>query len=375
MAPPPTAGSSGRSGCAHRAVLHDARAARSPDHRGAASAIRRAPRAAAPRHQGPSGARPATGEIQQRLYARSDAELRGLVEALTAEAREHAAVRKREAPLPSLSLREIALEPGVRLIVEEGWRPRDPAALEAKIRAALAAWEVSDDGGNPDGGHSFRRNPDPWVPEGEGAAASARERSAASAGRRSRRGSHGRAEVGNPFHRDRDFRDAIDDPRSAAERSRAEAAAPSPSGTQGSGLRRKGMSTIGNCHRHRSPPRAARAARIFASSAAGSRGRQPSSTDQPDSRLQRDLAQAQRGQRRFPLPDRRVFPGPSAVNAFDQPSQLRIAAGVEPLLDFRQWQVERLRALRWRGAAARGARRIALAAPRWSGDSSSPSVV
>ena len=78
-------------------------------------------------------------EIQQRLYARSDAELRGLVEALMAEAREHTAVRKREAPLPSLSLREIALEPGVRLIVEEGWRPRDPAALEAKIRAALAA--------------------------------------------------------------------------------------------------------------------------------------------------------------------------------------------------------------------------------------------
>ncbi len=78
-------------------------------------------------------------EIQQRLYARSDAELRGLVEALTAEAREHAAARKLEAPFPALRLREIALEPGVRLIVEEGWRPRDAAALEAKIRAALAA--------------------------------------------------------------------------------------------------------------------------------------------------------------------------------------------------------------------------------------------
>jgi hypothetical protein len=33
----------------------------------------------------------------------------------------------------------VVLEPGVRLLVEEGWRPRDAAALETKIRAALAA--------------------------------------------------------------------------------------------------------------------------------------------------------------------------------------------------------------------------------------------
>src|SRR6267142_389823 len=78
-------------------------------------------------------------EIQQRLYARSDAELKAMVEALTAEAREHAAARKLEAPFPALRLREIALEPGLRLIVEEGWQPKDPAALETKIRAALAA--------------------------------------------------------------------------------------------------------------------------------------------------------------------------------------------------------------------------------------------
>src|SRR5437773_12036522 len=75
-------------------------------------------------------------EIQQRLYARSDAELRALVEALGARAREKAAARRQQAPLPALRLREIALEPGLRLIVEEGWRPQDPAALEAKIRAA-----------------------------------------------------------------------------------------------------------------------------------------------------------------------------------------------------------------------------------------------
>ena len=77
-------------------------------------------------------------EIQQRLYGRSDAELKALVDMLAAQARQQAA-KAREAPVPALRLREIAVEPGVRLIVEEGWQSRDPAALEAKIRAALAA--------------------------------------------------------------------------------------------------------------------------------------------------------------------------------------------------------------------------------------------
>jgi hypothetical protein len=78
-------------------------------------------------------------EIQQRLYARSDTELKSLVDTLTAQARDHASAKRREAGVPALRLREIALEPGVRLIVEEGWRPRDPAALEARIHEALAA--------------------------------------------------------------------------------------------------------------------------------------------------------------------------------------------------------------------------------------------
>jgi DNA-binding transcriptional MerR regulator len=73
-------------------------------------------------------------EIQQRLYGRGDAELKALIESLAAQARAQPA-----RPPPALRLREVAVEPGVRLIVEEGWRPRDPAALETKIRAALAA--------------------------------------------------------------------------------------------------------------------------------------------------------------------------------------------------------------------------------------------
>ncbi|HTO97596.1 MAG TPA: MerR family transcriptional regulator [Myxococcales bacterium] len=73
-------------------------------------------------------------QIQQRLYGRSDGELKELVESL-AQARR----KEPEAALPAVRLREIVVEPGVRLVVEEGWRPRDPAALESRIRAALAA--------------------------------------------------------------------------------------------------------------------------------------------------------------------------------------------------------------------------------------------
>src|SRR5438309_4440742 len=74
-------------------------------------------------------------EIQQRLYGRSDAELKALVDIFAVQAREHTAAKARETPVPALRLREIALEPGIRLIVEEGWQSRNPAALDAKIRA------------------------------------------------------------------------------------------------------------------------------------------------------------------------------------------------------------------------------------------------
>jgi DNA-binding transcriptional MerR regulator len=74
-------------------------------------------------------------QIQQRLYGRSDAELKALVESVAAQAKD--AVQA--TPLPAVRLREVAIEPGVRLIVEEGWQLREPAALEGKIRAALAA--------------------------------------------------------------------------------------------------------------------------------------------------------------------------------------------------------------------------------------------
>jgi DNA-binding transcriptional MerR regulator len=71
-------------------------------------------------------------EIQERLYGRSDAELEALIEALEREAAGTPAHG-----IVATSVREVIIEPGLRLLVEEGYRP--DSAVETKIRAALAA--------------------------------------------------------------------------------------------------------------------------------------------------------------------------------------------------------------------------------------------
>jgi DNA-binding transcriptional MerR regulator len=71
-------------------------------------------------------------EIQERLYGRSDAELEALIEALGREAA--------GTPAPAIvatRVRELIVEPGLRLLVEEGYRP--DSGVETKIRAALDA--------------------------------------------------------------------------------------------------------------------------------------------------------------------------------------------------------------------------------------------
>jgi DNA-binding transcriptional MerR regulator len=74
------------------------------------------------------------GKIQERLYGRSNLELENLLKSVAEER------RRRPARVPALVWREIALEPGVKLMVEQGWSPRtSAAALEDRIRAALAA--------------------------------------------------------------------------------------------------------------------------------------------------------------------------------------------------------------------------------------------
>ena len=71
-------------------------------------------------------------EIQERLYGRSDAELQSLIEALGSEPG-----TVPDGPPPGVSIREVTIEPGLRLLVENGYRPG--AEAETKIRAALAA--------------------------------------------------------------------------------------------------------------------------------------------------------------------------------------------------------------------------------------------
>jgi DNA-binding transcriptional MerR regulator len=72
-------------------------------------------------------------DIQRRLHGRSDDELGALVDA--------AAARPKAAAGPTpLVWREITLEPGLRLVADERWKPEaDPDALVRRFRAAIAA--------------------------------------------------------------------------------------------------------------------------------------------------------------------------------------------------------------------------------------------
>src|SRR5262249_48691338 len=71
-------------------------------------------------------------EIQARLYSRTDLEL----EALIASASE--TQRRRPMPVRALTWREVTIEPGLKILVEEGWTPRlSESALEDRIRAVL----------------------------------------------------------------------------------------------------------------------------------------------------------------------------------------------------------------------------------------------
>jgi hypothetical protein len=73
-------------------------------------------------------------EVQARLYGRSNSELENLLETASQE--------RRPAPSEVRPLRwvELSLEPGVKLMIEEGWSPgASPAALLNRFSAALAA--------------------------------------------------------------------------------------------------------------------------------------------------------------------------------------------------------------------------------------------
>jgi DNA-binding transcriptional MerR regulator len=79
-------------------------------------------------------------EIQRQLYGRSNSELETLLGSVSQEQPRAAAVR-------AVRWREVAIEPGLKVMAEEGWAPRlSPAVLEERIRAALAALSTSEGG-------------------------------------------------------------------------------------------------------------------------------------------------------------------------------------------------------------------------------------
>jgi hypothetical protein len=74
------------------------------------------------------------------LYGRSNSELETLLSAVSQE-------RPRPAGIRALRWREVTVEPGLKVMVEDGWAPRSSsAALEERIRAALAALTTPEGG-------------------------------------------------------------------------------------------------------------------------------------------------------------------------------------------------------------------------------------
>jgi DNA-binding transcriptional MerR regulator len=83
------------------------------------------------------------GEIQARLYGRSNAELEAILAAVAGE-QSH-----RQEPMHMIHWREITIEPGLKIMAEEGWSPEmDLASLEKRMRAALAALNTASRVGN-----------------------------------------------------------------------------------------------------------------------------------------------------------------------------------------------------------------------------------
>ena len=76
--------------------------------------------------------------IQQRLYGLTEAELEAILRAIQE--------RKPEPPSTAVLWREITVEPGLKVTVQDGWTPGDPDALISKIRAALAALSSANGG-------------------------------------------------------------------------------------------------------------------------------------------------------------------------------------------------------------------------------------
>lgn len=76
-------------------------------------------------------------EIQARLYGRSEHELEAMLESIAAQ------VPRRQPVVKTVVWREVMIEPGLKIMAEDSWQPRDERELEEKIRAVLTALKDS----------------------------------------------------------------------------------------------------------------------------------------------------------------------------------------------------------------------------------------
>jgi DNA-binding transcriptional MerR regulator len=76
------------------------------------------------------------GEIQARLYGKSDKELEAILESISNKLKSD---QKARAEIHPLIWREVMIEPGLKIMIEDQWRLSDEESLTTRIQSALSA--------------------------------------------------------------------------------------------------------------------------------------------------------------------------------------------------------------------------------------------
>jgi len=76
------------------------------------------------------------GEIQARLYGKSDKELEAILESISNKLKSDQRAR---AEIHPLIWREVMIEPGLKIMIEDQWRLSDEESLTERIQSALSA--------------------------------------------------------------------------------------------------------------------------------------------------------------------------------------------------------------------------------------------
>lgn len=76
------------------------------------------------------------GEIQARLYGKSNKELEAILESISNKLKSD---QKARAEIHPLIWREVMIEPGLRIMIEDQWRLSDEESLTKRIQSALSA--------------------------------------------------------------------------------------------------------------------------------------------------------------------------------------------------------------------------------------------